>query len=150
MKYYETMGKGLSNIQRSILKIIAGLPEGSEEYYVYDNVKASLYPELYVMRYEFDSSEQGRGASIAATAKMFGVSKTTIWRDRKKGEEQKLDLRSTNRSIRYYGDSEKKNAARVTISRSISRLVRRELLHREKDCIVITDKGRLTVNDVPK
>lgn len=87
------MARGLSIIQKTILKLISDLPEGSELHNkVYPTIKARLYPELYgIWPYpKWDGS--------------FCMVKFIGW------------------------NIKKKNNARVVISKSIKRLVKREYL----------------------
>ena len=56
---------------------------------------------------------------------------------------------NTHRCLRYFGDGEKKNCARVTVSRSINRLMKRDYLNED---LRLTDKAIqfLSVNGGPK
>ena len=90
------MARGLSNTQKTILKVIRDLPEGSElNNIVYPMVKAKLYPELYGIwdPHLFDVENR-----------CIGFAKFPGW------------------------NIKKKNNARVVISKSTSRLVKRKYL----------------------
>ena len=105
------MAKGLSNTQKTILKVIREMPEGSKMWEVTHRIKAVLYPDLY------RNSKKWYYGSV----------------------------------INYGQDMNKKNAARVTMSRSVKRLVERKLLTICSDyCIRLTIAGKevLTVNEV--
>ena len=115
------MSKGLSDTQKTILKVISEKPEGNERIdYMLAELKGVLYPDLY------------------------------------KGNRYY--------NVRYYGGCMKeKNVARVTISKSINRLITRGLLIKESrkrlsgyndgsyyhfTVVAITSKGKLMANDL--
>ena len=103
------MAKGLSDTQKTILKAINEIPEGSKIWEVNQRIKAILFPDLY------RNSKNWYYGSV----------------------------------INYGQDMNKKNAARVTMSRSVKRLTERKLLTIDSDyCIRLTIAGKevLTAN----
>ena len=129
------MGRGLSDIQKKILKVVSELPPGMVFYPnhmglgAYEKLKVALYPDLYhIVEYH-------------------GVVK-----------ECRFQLK-----VKHAGHSDELNKVRVTLSRSIKRLVERQYLRLQGEsrngfssynpcCIYITQSGRdvLTVNGVDK
>lgn len=121
------MAKGLSDTQKTILKVIRDFPESIDNNHhtgglnnylgtIHNKLKAVLYPKLY-----YDKTGYG------CTTKNYGCNKN------------------------------EKNSARVTISKSITRLVKRGLLefknpegHPGTWRIYLTNSGKLLVNEVPK
>ncbi len=142
------MAKGLSDQQKIILTVISDLGEGIPEYYVRDQIKCKLFPELYQMRYRFEhkGAIPKQPVKYLAIAKLFGVSKSTAAKDSAK--DKGFNLNNTIRCTKYIGDADKKNAARATVSRSISRLMKKGLIEKNGGCLQITCEGKQMVNGV--